>query len=136
MRKAFSKFVREHGGKATSRQLTRAGQDKINPGRKSLMWYTSVTVSAAAQKAYIEKNPAKAEELQKKHKADVSARNAKTAKAAAAKNQPVASGSGTNQPSASGQPRPAAAQSQKVKVKAPTNSPPPGVTTSPEMLLS
>ncbi|GJE94530.1 hypothetical protein PsYK624_107000 [Phanerochaete sordida] len=122
MRKSFSKFVREHGCKSTPRQLTRAEQDKINAGRKSLMWYTSVTVSAAAQKAYTEKNPAKAEELKKEFKkkaeAALAAKKAKEARMAAVGGaQPVASGSGTNKSAPPARSQPAVAKG-KITAKA------------------
>ena len=102
MRKSFSKHVKEYKCtyvafdflrviadsvpySATPRQLSRAEQDKINPGRKSvrttrlsrplqsshashlqLMWYMSVTVTPEAQKVYLEKNPAIAEKTKAK----------------------------------------------------------------------
>ncbi|KAH8096777.1 hypothetical protein BXZ70DRAFT_314621 [Cristinia sonorae] len=57
MRKAFNKYVKEYGCHGTSRQLTRAEQDLVNKNRKSLLWYTSVTVTPQAQQAYLQKNP-------------------------------------------------------------------------------
>jgi len=59
MRKRFNKFVKEYGCTATSRKITREEQDKINKTRQSLMQFTSVIVTPAAQKAYLEKNPQK-----------------------------------------------------------------------------
>jgi len=60
MRKQFNKFVGEYGCSATSRQITREEQDKINKSRKSLSHFTSVKVTSEAQKAYLQKNPAAA----------------------------------------------------------------------------
>ena len=80
IRKSFNKWAKEVGCSAKSRQLTREEQDKINKTRKSvrgvrpvppcfaahrvadssfrqLMYYTSVTVTPAAQAAYLAKNP-------------------------------------------------------------------------------
>jgi len=57
MRKGFNKFVKEYGCTATARKITREEQDKINKTRQSLMQFTSVYVTPAAQKAYLEKNP-------------------------------------------------------------------------------
>ncbi|KAL8284131.1 hypothetical protein RQP46_004880 [Phenoliferia psychrophenolica] len=56
MRKSFNAWAKEQGCSAKSRQLTREEQDKINKGRKSLMFYTSLTVSAAAQASYLAKH--------------------------------------------------------------------------------
>ncbi|EKM58537.1 uncharacterized protein PHACADRAFT_252954 [Phanerochaete carnosa HHB-10118-sp] len=117
MRKAFSRFFREHSCKATSRQVTRAEQDKINPTRKSLMWYTSVTVTPAAQKAYVEKYPAKVEEFKKRREAVLAARNARNAsasKTAATQDQPAASDSELKC-TATEQPQPSVTQIKKVK---------------------
>ncbi|KAF7293816.1 hypothetical protein HMN09_01177400 [Mycena chlorophos] len=55
MKKAFNKFVKEHGCTPSQRKLTREEQDKINKARKSLMIYSSVTVTQAAQQAYLAK---------------------------------------------------------------------------------
>ncbi|KAF7325216.1 hypothetical protein MKEN_00565900 [Mycena kentingensis (nom. inval.)] len=60
MRKAFKDFVKGYGCTATQRKLTRAEQDKVNKTRKSLMVYTSVTVTPAAQQQYLAANPQKA----------------------------------------------------------------------------
>ncbi|KAJ7187825.1 hypothetical protein C8R46DRAFT_1052728 [Mycena filopes] len=57
MKKAFNKYVKEHGCTASQRKITREEQDKINKTRKSLMVFSSVTVSPEAQKAYLAKNP-------------------------------------------------------------------------------
>ncbi|KAJ7140831.1 hypothetical protein C8R44DRAFT_761949 [Mycena epipterygia] len=59
MKKAFNKFVKEHGCTASQRKITREEQDKINKTRKSLMIFSSVTVSPQAQHAYLAKNPQK-----------------------------------------------------------------------------
>jgi len=59
MRKAFNKFVKEYGCTATARKITREEQDKINKTRQSLMQFTSVKVTPAAQRAYLEKKPQK-----------------------------------------------------------------------------
>ncbi|KAK4699984.1 hypothetical protein P7C70_g6271, partial [Phenoliferia sp. Uapishka_3] len=58
IRKSFNKLAKEVGCTAKSRQLTREEQDKVNKSRKSLMYYTSLTVTPAAQAAYIAKNGA------------------------------------------------------------------------------
>ncbi|KAJ7057642.1 hypothetical protein C8F01DRAFT_1150543 [Mycena amicta] len=60
MKKEFNKFVKGYGCTATQRKLTRAEQDKINKTRKSLMIYTSVTVTPTAQQEYLAKNSNKA----------------------------------------------------------------------------
>ncbi|KAF7335650.1 hypothetical protein MVEN_02219900 [Mycena venus] len=60
MKKEFNKFVKQHGCTPSQRKLTREEQDKINKTRKSLMIFSSVTVSRQAQQAYLAKNPAKA----------------------------------------------------------------------------
>ncbi|KAK6996670.1 hypothetical protein R3P38DRAFT_3069839 [Favolaschia claudopus] len=60
MKKEFNKFVKEHGCTASQRKITREEQDKINKSRKSLMIYSSVTVSPQAQQQYLAKNPSKA----------------------------------------------------------------------------
>ncbi|KAJ7090805.1 hypothetical protein B0H15DRAFT_1021625 [Mycena belliarum] len=60
MKKAFNKFVKEHGCTASQRKITREEQDKINKTRKSLMLFSSVTVSPKAQQEYLAKNPQKA----------------------------------------------------------------------------
>ncbi|KAJ6468084.1 hypothetical protein C8R47DRAFT_807310 [Mycena vitilis] len=60
MKKQFNKYVKEYGCTASQRKLTREEQDKINKTRKSLMIFTSVTVSPQAQQAYLAKNPATA----------------------------------------------------------------------------
>ncbi|KAF7979396.1 hypothetical protein HWV62_42500 [Athelia sp. TMB] len=56
MRKRFNKFVKEYGCTGTSRKITKEEQDLINTSRQSLMFFTSVKVTPAAQKAYLEKN--------------------------------------------------------------------------------
>nr|GAT51006.1 predicted protein [Mycena chlorophos] len=58
MKKEFNKFVKEHGCTASQRKLTREEQDKVNKARKSLMVYSSVTVTQAAQQAYLAKKTA------------------------------------------------------------------------------
>ncbi|KAJ7657347.1 hypothetical protein DFH06DRAFT_461222 [Mycena polygramma] len=60
MKKQFNKNVKEYGCTASQRKLTREEQDKINKTRKSLMIFTSVTVSPQAQQAYLARNPTKA----------------------------------------------------------------------------
>ncbi|KAJ7502619.1 hypothetical protein B0H11DRAFT_1989373, partial [Mycena galericulata] len=60
MKKQFNKYVKEHGCTASQRKITREEQDKINKTRKSLMIFSSVTVSPQAQQAYLAKNPTKA----------------------------------------------------------------------------
>ncbi|KAF8173169.1 hypothetical protein K438DRAFT_2023516 [Mycena galopus ATCC 62051] len=60
MKKEFNKYVKEFGCTASQRKLTREEQDKINKTRKSLMVYSSVTVTPHAQQAYFAKNPSKA----------------------------------------------------------------------------
>ncbi|PPQ94212.1 hypothetical protein CVT25_006872 [Psilocybe cyanescens] len=57
MRKQFGQYVKEFGCTATSRQLTREEQDRINKKRKSFIYFTSVTVTHHAQQAYFAKNP-------------------------------------------------------------------------------
>ncbi|KAF8876462.1 hypothetical protein CPB85DRAFT_1443834 [Mucidula mucida] len=52
MKTKFNKLVREHGC-----VLTREEQDLIDKTRKSLISYSSVKVTADAQKAYLAKNP-------------------------------------------------------------------------------
>ncbi|KAJ4471739.1 hypothetical protein C8J55DRAFT_563418 [Lentinula edodes] len=59
MKTRFHKFVKGYGCTATSRKLTREEQDKINKTRKSLMLFTSVTVTLESQKAYLDKQAAK-----------------------------------------------------------------------------
>ncbi|KIP10532.1 hypothetical protein PHLGIDRAFT_115469 [Phlebiopsis gigantea 11061_1 CR5-6] len=73
MRKAFNKFVKGYKCTAKSRQLTREEQDKINPHRKSLMWYTAVTVTPEAQKDYLAKNSAVVEKTKDKRVANITA---------------------------------------------------------------
>ncbi|KAE9404997.1 hypothetical protein BT96DRAFT_916444 [Gymnopus androsaceus JB14] len=58
MKKKFFRFVKENGCSASSRKLSREEQDKFNKTRKSLMVFTSVTVSPEAQKAYLDKQRA------------------------------------------------------------------------------
>ncbi|KAJ7689609.1 hypothetical protein B0H17DRAFT_1202247 [Mycena rosella] len=57
MKKAFNKYVKEHGCTASQRKITREEQDKFNKTRKSLMIFSSVTVSPQAQQEYLAKNP-------------------------------------------------------------------------------
>ncbi|KAJ7034072.1 hypothetical protein C8F04DRAFT_601492 [Mycena alexandri] len=60
MKKEFNKYVKEYGCTASQRKITREEQDKINKTRKSLMVFSSVTVSPEAQQTYLAKNPAAA----------------------------------------------------------------------------
>ncbi|KAH9475029.1 hypothetical protein JR316_0012130 [Psilocybe cubensis] len=57
-RKQFAQFVKEYDCTATFRQLTREEQDRFYKKRKSLIHFTSVTVTPEAQQAYFLKNPA------------------------------------------------------------------------------
>ncbi|KAF8151606.1 hypothetical protein B0H34DRAFT_728264 [Crassisporium funariophilum] len=57
MRRDFKKFAKDHGCSATSSPISRAEQDVINKSRKSLLHFTSVTVTPEAQRDYFAKNP-------------------------------------------------------------------------------
>ncbi|KAF8876466.1 hypothetical protein CPB85DRAFT_1443837 [Mucidula mucida] len=57
MKTKFNKLVREHGCVPSQRRLTREEQDLVDKTRKSLISYSSVKVTADAQKAYLAKNP-------------------------------------------------------------------------------
>ena len=89
-----------------------------------LMWYTSATVTAAAQKEYLEKNPGKFAEIKKKKDAAAAAlaaknANAKASQAVPARTQPVAGGSGSKKRSATEanfQPQASTSANKKVKV--------------------
>lgn len=83
---------------------------------RQLMWYTSVTVTPDAQKAYLEKNPGVVEKIKKKREAALAAKSA-SKKPALGQAQPVASGSASKKRTAT-QANLAATSSTAKKAKA------------------